>query len=195
MPVLRLRHHLAVGELAHLVADRGERLVEPAIADRRLVVPAHQLDQAGPALDVARRHQPFERPRHALGDRRGREPDIGRPHDLALAHRNAALDLREILADPDLDDELLDLAEAAAGVHALRIGRELADRLDIGGEPGKPVGRALLAIEDAADRVGLDADALAHGPHRIRQQPFGHQGGLAGQGDELDAGVAAIGLG
>ena len=172
-----------------------ERFVEPAIADRRLVVPAHQLDQAGAALDIARGHQAFERSCHALGDRSGREPDIGRPHDLALAHRNAALDLREILADPDLDDELFDLAEAAGRVHALGVGRELADRFDVGGQPGQPVGRALLAVEDAADGVGLDADALAHGPHRIRQQPFGHQGGFAGQGDELDAGFAAIGLG
>ncbi len=86
-----------------------------------------------------------------------REPEIGQPHDLALAHRNAAEDLREIFAEPDADEQLLDLAEAAGRMHALGIGGELADRLDIGREPGEPVGGALLAVEDAADGVGLDA--------------------------------------
>jgi hypothetical protein len=42
MPLLRVRDHVAVGELAHLIANAVERLVEPAIADRGvLVVAAH----------------------------------------------------------------------------------------------------------------------------------------------------------
>jgi hypothetical protein len=41
---LGLRHDLVVGEIAHFVAHRPERLVEAAIADRRLGVAAHQLD-------------------------------------------------------------------------------------------------------------------------------------------------------
>ena len=128
------------------------------------------------------------------GHRRRREPDIGRPHDLALAHRNAALDLGEVFADPDLDDELLDLAETAGRMHPLGIGRELADRFDIGREPGQAVGGALLAVEQPVDRVGVDAHALAHGSDRIRQQPLGHQGGFPGQREQLDPGVAAVAL-
>ena len=81
------------------------------------------------------------------------KPEIARPHDFALAHRNAADDLGEIFAEPDADQMLLDFAEVAVADHALGIGGELAHRLDIGGEPGQPVGRALLAVEQAADGV------------------------------------------
>ena len=49
---MRMRHDFAVGELAHLMADRFERIVEPAIADGGVVVSTHQLDQAGAPLAV-----------------------------------------------------------------------------------------------------------------------------------------------
>ena len=47
-----------------------------------------------------------------------------------------------------------------AALHALGIGGELAQRLDIGREPGEPVGGALLAVE----QVARDAAALRHHP-------------------------------
>ena len=97
----------------------------------------------------------FERPRHAGGDRRRGEPDIGGPHDLALAHGNAAQNLGEIFAEPDLDDELLDFTQRIGIVHALGIGRELAHRLDIGGEPGETMSGALFAVEQPGDGVLL----------------------------------------
>ena len=53
MPLVGLRHDLVVGEIAHLLTHGGERLVEAAIADRRLRVAAHQLDQALPARLLA----------------------------------------------------------------------------------------------------------------------------------------------
>ena len=52
--------------------------------------------------------------RDARSDRRGGQAEIGRAHDLALADRDAALDLREIFAEADADDQLFDLAEQPA---------------------------------------------------------------------------------
>ena len=48
-------------------------------------------------------------------DRGGGQPEIGRPHDFVLADRDAAHDLRQIFAEPDPDQRLLDLARAEEG--------------------------------------------------------------------------------
>ena len=105
--------HLAVGELAHLVADGFERVVEAAGADRGVMAGAHQLDQARAVLrGVAGGDQRVDLGRHARGNRGGGQAEIGRAHDLALADRNAAEDLREIFAEPDADEQFLDLARA-----------------------------------------------------------------------------------
>ena len=88
---------------------------------------------------------------------RGRKPEIGQAHDLALAHRDAAGDLRQIFAGTDADQKLFDLAEGAGSRQPLRIGSELTQRLEVSGEPGQAMGRALLAIERA--RIGA---AVAH---------------------------------
>ena len=93
--------------------------------------------------------------RDAGGDRRGGEAEIGGPHDLALADRDAAENLRQIFAEPDADQQLFDLGEPPARLHARGIGGELPHRLDVGREPGEPVGGALLAVEQASDDAGL----------------------------------------
>ena len=86
-----MRHDLAVGELAHLLADRLERLIEAAVADRRAVLLAHQRDQARAVFGrVAGRDQLFERRRPARRDLAGVRPRSRGAHDLALAHRDAA---------------------------------------------------------------------------------------------------------
>ena len=89
-------------------------------------------------------------------DRGRRQAEIGQTHDLALAHGNAAEDLGEIFAGADAHQQFLDLAETAGRHEPLGIGRKLPDRLDIGREPGKAVGGALFAIEDARHRATLD---------------------------------------
>ena len=50
------------------------------------------------------------------------------------------------------------------------IGRKLAHRLDISGEPGEPVRGALLAIKQTADHMAFHHHPLAHFGRRIRQQ-------------------------
>ena len=139
----------AVGELAHLLAHGVEDVVEPAIADRRAAVlpaiSATRRARFSTVLPVAMSSStaPAKRAATALGVK----PEIGGPHDLALAHQDAAGHLGQEFAGADADQQLFDLAEPALLAHALRVGRELADRLDIGREPGEPVGGALLALE------------------------------------------------
>src|SRR5262249_56404112 len=101
MPLLRLWCDLAVGELAHLVADRRQRLFQPAGADSGVVMGAHELDQTGAALDVAGGER-LQRARHARGDRLRGEPDIGGTPDLALTHGNAPPNLGETFSQPHL---------------------------------------------------------------------------------------------
>jgi hypothetical protein len=104
---------------------------------RRSTLPAAFSSRTGPAS--------------ARGDRLTREPDVGGTHDFALTHGNAALNLGEVFADADLDEQFLGLAETAAGMHPLGISRELAHRLHVGREPGKTMGGALLAVEQPVD--------------------------------------------
>ena len=49
MPGLRERRNPIVGKFTHLLTDGIERVVEPAGADRRIVMLAHQLHQPRPA--------------------------------------------------------------------------------------------------------------------------------------------------
>ena len=115
---------------------------------------AHQLDEPRAAhRRVAGRDQHLDLGRARAPRPRRRQAEIGRAHDLALAHRNAAEDLREVFAEPDADQQFLDLAEPAGRLHALGIGGELAHRLDIGREPRQPVGGALLAVEQCGSTM------------------------------------------
>ena len=86
-----------------------------------------------------------------------REPEIVDAHDLVLAHRNAAGDLREIFAEGRRHDQLFDFAEALFMLERARPAHHLAQRFDIGREPGEPVRGALLAIE----RRRVDAAVFA----------------------------------
>jgi len=60
------------------------------------------------------------------------------------------------------------------------------------------VRRALLAIEQAADRAAIDADPLADTPYGVRQQRLDRARGLLRHGDQVLSGAereAAIGMG
>ncbi len=113
--------------------------------------------------------------------------EIGQPHDLALAHRNAADDLREIFAGADAHQEFLGFAEAAHLRHALRIGGKLAQRLDIGREPGKAMGRPLFAVEDARNRAPLDRHTLADGAAGIGEELLDGRNRVIEGGDDIVA--------
>ncbi len=154
---------------------------------------AHQLDQTGAALDVAGGER-LQWARHARGDRLRGEPDIGGTHDLTLTHGNAALNLGEIFADPDLDEQFLDLAQGIGRMHPLGIGRKLPHRFDIGREPGKAVGGALLAVEQTVDHLMIYRDTLAHRDRCVSEQRPDGLRRRACKRDQLSPGVAALSL-
>ena len=106
-----------------------------------------------------------------------------RPGDLALPHRDAAGQLRQIFAEPDREDQPLRFAEFTGIVEAYGPTAQLAQRRDIGRHPGKAVRGDLLFVETA----GIDR-AVAHHPAgkiatRPRQQRLGRieRGGGGGQ--------------
>jgi len=106
-----MRRHLAVGEFAHLLADRVERVFEPGRADCRLVLLAHQLGEPGTARrGVAVDDQMLDGRIEARRHHRSADAEIAEAGDLTLAHGNAADDLRQIFAGADAHQEILDLA-------------------------------------------------------------------------------------
>src|SRR5262249_55529796 len=123
-----------------------------------------------------------------------REPDIGGTYDLALAHGDAALNLGEIFADPDLDEQFLDLAQCIVRVHPLGIGCELAHRFDIGREPSKAMGSALLAVEQTIDYLMIHRDTLAHRRRCVSEQRLDGLRRRARKRSQLSPGVAALSL-
>ena len=198
VPFLRMRHDLAVGEFAHLLADRIERVVEAAGADGGVAPLAHQFDEPRAARrGVAGGDEMIDAGRDARRDRGRAQAEIGEADDLALAHRNAAEHLRQIFAGADAHQKLLDLAEIAVRHHPLGVSGELADRFGVSGEPGETVGGALFAVEHPRHRPALDGDPGRHGAAGIGEQRFDGGDGFAKRRDQVLAGrrrMAASGM-
>ncbi len=102
--------------------------------------------------------------------RRVADPQRAQPDDLALAHRDSAFDPRQVLADPDLEQELLERAEPAGLLQAQRPVLHLAQRLDIGREPGQAVGGLLVALEALRVELAARGHQIAHGIGRAGEQ-------------------------
>ena len=161
---MRVRQHFGAGEAAHFLLNRRVRLVEPAVAEcQGLRVGRDQLCQAcfigvaGAARDNVRR-----RILEAAGVG-GRNAKVRQADRFDLAHRDAAGNLGRVLADADVEDQLLDLAKPSASGQTLAPGFELPHGLDRGGEPGKSMRYVLRLVHST--HCG---DLLCHGG-------FGHQ--------------------
>ena len=125
-----MRHDLTVGEFAHLLADRIECVVEAAGADGRVRPLAHQFGEPRAARrSVAGGDQMIDGRRHARRHGRRAQSEIGKAHDLALAHRDAAEHLRQIFAGADAHQKLFGLAEGARRHQAARHKRQAAGSL------------------------------------------------------------------
>ena len=93
---------------------------------------------------------------------RSGQAEIGRAHDLALAHRNAAeRSARDIRRARCGRSAPRSRRSSPPSLHALGIGGELAHRFDVGRKPGEPMGGALLAVEQPRGRPALQHHALA----------------------------------
>src|SRR5262249_31367034 len=88
-------------------------------------------------------------------------------------------------AKSDADQQFLELAKRSLACHSRRIGCELANGLDIGGEPGQAMGGTLLAVEQTADHAALHRDLCAYLCCRLRQQRIEGCIGLAGELDQI----------
>ena len=141
---------LLVGKTAELGADHLHLVVEPARAiGRGTRRRADERDKARArrgrvAALEQRRDRGLGHQRRDLGRRRAQ---IAQPHEFALVHRDAARDLRQILARADLEDQRLDLAEGPGLGQTVGPGRHLHERFGIGCEPRQPMRRRLPRLE------------------------------------------------
>ena len=150
----------------------ADQLDEPGAAGRRVAAGDEMLDGGA-------------KPRR----NRGRlQPEIGKAGDLALAHGNAAENLRQIFAGADAHQKLLGVAEIAGRGEPLRIGCQLAHRFDIGREPSEAVGGALLAIEQPRNRATLDRHPVGDGAAGVGEQRLDGGDRVAKRGDHVVAG-------
>ena len=124
MPAMRVRHDPLVGKAAELVADHLELVVQPCGAEAGgALLLGQQPGQPHPRrVRVAVPDQPIGiRPEPVIG-----QADVLRPGHLALAHRDAAPELGQVLAETDLQDQPLGLAEGAGRQQPLGPEVELA---------------------------------------------------------------------
>ena len=175
VPALRVLDHLAVGELAHLLADRFQRFVETAGADRR------RRGWRGSARPAARGAAPCCRmaiSASTSGVMRAATAAADRPRSAGrtispwligmppwICARYSPRPMRTISSSISVEQPAL--------LHALGIGGELPHRFDIGRKPGEPVRGALLAVEQARRRPALQHHPLAHLGGGVGQQRLG----------------------
>lgn len=106
------------------------------------------------------------------------EPHVGKPRNLALAHGNAADDLRQIFAESDLQDQPLDITQAVLVRQPARPTRHLPQRLDISRQPSQRMGRTLFAVEYIARQHTIRHQTPADPVFRGGEQAFAGQHGL-----------------
>ncbi len=96
----------------------------------------------------------------------GGEAEVGRAHDLALAHREAARDLRQVFAEADLQDQPLNFAEALRLMQALGPGEQLRQGGRIGRKPGEAMGGELRTVEGGGVDLAAGSDPRGDGAAR-----------------------------
>ena len=192
---MRVRDDLGVGEAAHLAADRFVGLVESGVADAGCPVarPDEFHERGAGFRAVAFAREPAGGARAERGRRRIGEPELVRTDDLALAHGNAAGHLLQVLRRADLNDESLDLAEAAGLLHPRRVVGDLANAGRVSGEPGETVHGALLPLERGARDAARALDELCDRRASLGDDFFcGLCSGGRASGDVGNDGVAEL---
>ena len=169
VPRLGFGRDTIIGETAQLVAHCAQGVVvESGVAER--AIGDFRSDGGADGRRVPRRDQTRHR-RSAKGlRRRGVEAEVGGTRDLALAHGDAAHDLRQILAERRLQEQGFASSEAAPFLEPLRPRRHLPQRFDTGREPRETVRRELVALESARRRLSLRRDPPRDGGARRREK-------------------------
>ena len=166
MPLMRKGHDLCIGPAPELIADHFQFFVQARLAKgRRAMIFGDQHRQPCPRRRGVAGHQFARRVRWLPID-----AHIGQARKFGLAHHDAAEDLGQIFPEPDLGDQRFDLA-----FHLICPAAQLAQRLDIGRQPGQRMGGVLMGFQQR--RIGLAA---------IRHQAAHGVGGARLQGVEFD---------
>ena len=174
---MRVRDNPLVGKAAELVAHHLELRIQTGVADGGGTLAfLHEFDQ--PRAGGLRIALPGQ---HLHGFRAERhlvllvETKILQPHDLALAHRDAAADLPKVFAKGDLQDQLLQFTKIADFPQPGRPGVHLAQAFHISCNPRQAVRRVLVFFQ------GLAADAALNESHIAQIGPGFLQHGLRGR--------------
>ena len=169
VPLVRVRQHLGFGEAAHLAADRLQRLVEAGVAERAVRVGCRSARRAAAWRRVAAGDQPLDGVAAMARDRlprRGRAPE---PHDLALAHRDAAEDLRQIFADADpVSSSSVSPKRPSAERRSRRRASRAPPRHRSRARRGR--GRRAAPLEQLGGQRAVGADLAPHGGRRLELQ-------------------------
>ncbi len=125
----------------------------------------------------------------------GGKTEIGKAKHLALAHRNAAEDLREVLARAHAHEQFFEFTEAVRFDHAAGIGGELPDGFDVGREPGVAVRGVLFALQRRRGNLAAFRYLQPYRRGGFREQGLGRIAGLQKKGQEVDIGFGGAGRG
>ena len=144
MPAMRVRRHLLIGKAAELIADHFQFIVKARGPKRSTsVVVLHAGDQGHARKGrVPFSHQPRRR---SAG--RARNPDIAKPGHFALTHRNAAVNLCQIFAKPDLQDQCFHCAKLAVALQSLAPRLQLPQAFGVGCKPRQRMGCELVFLK------------------------------------------------
>ncbi len=182
VPLMCVRRHAVADELAELLADEVHLLVQGHVSkcdrggvglDQLRQAPAH--GRAGAFLD-----QVIDRARSEPRDIRGRHAQVRHADHFALAHRDATDNLRAVFAEPGEEQQRLHLAKLVRRGKPFGPALHLAQRLDIGRQPRKPVSLVLRIVHAA----GL-GNGFAHAGLGNDLNLFGRDDGLANKRKDL----------
>ncbi len=164
-----MRRHLVLHEAAHGLGDIRQRVIQSAVAELPIGDPFGQPGAGFVGVSALGQHAVMQGRRIAAA-----EAEVLKPGKLALVHRDAAGDLVQVFARPDLGGELFGFTEAPGSGQTLGVVCQFAQHGGIGGEPGEPMRRMLLAIETLARDLAPRHDARRDmrtglGKHEVRR--------------------------
>ena len=160
MPAMGVRGDALVGEVAELVGDHGQRLVQARIAQAAAL--AQSRDDLGAVPLDAAGEEGGDGGLVLQGAGGGGEAEMGRPRHLVLAHRDAVDDLRQRLRHRRLEGQALQPFQPAPVAQALGPAGQRLQRLHQRGDPGEAVAHEL--------RVGTGIHRQ-RGAHRVEIGP------------------------
>ncbi len=174
VPVMGMRLDLVDRETTELLADHLKLFVEAAGADGdvgRLFL--HQLHKTHPGrLRISFGHQGLHFGALETAQCVPPQAHLLQAHDFALIHRDATGDLMQVLTKGNLVDQLLGFPELTLLVKPVGPVLHLAQGFDIGGQPGQPMGGALVFLNGApghapVNHYGLAQLVLGRGKNRL----------------------------